>query len=74
MSPRRRRRNPGLVLGLGVLGCVVLIAVLAPILFAGQASAWARGSPRPRRTTCSAPTRPATTSCCAAWSPPASPC
>ncbi|MEU8149135.1 dipeptide/oligopeptide/nickel ABC transporter permease/ATP-binding protein [Nonomuraea sp. NPDC048901] len=41
MSPRSRSRrwNPGLVLGLGVLGCVVLIAVLAPILFAGQANA-----------------------------------
>ncbi|MEV0388106.1 dipeptide/oligopeptide/nickel ABC transporter permease/ATP-binding protein [Nonomuraea sp. NPDC050643] len=41
MSPRSRfhRWNPGLVLGLVLLGVMVLIAVLAPILFVGQANA-----------------------------------
>ncbi|MFI7132170.1 dipeptide/oligopeptide/nickel ABC transporter permease/ATP-binding protein [Nonomuraea sp. NPDC050153] len=40
MSPRSRsrRRNPGLVLGLAVLGGIVLIAVLAPILFTDRAA------------------------------------
>ncbi|MEU6785355.1 dipeptide/oligopeptide/nickel ABC transporter permease/ATP-binding protein [Nonomuraea angiospora] len=40
MSPRSRprRRNPGLVLGLALLGGIVLIAVLAPILFTERAA------------------------------------
>ncbi|WP_413099829.1 dipeptide/oligopeptide/nickel ABC transporter permease/ATP-binding protein [Streptomyces sp. Inha503] len=41
MSPRSRHRrgNPGLVLGLALLGIVVLIAVLAPVFFTGEADA-----------------------------------
>ncbi|AGP52275.1 dipeptide/oligopeptide/nickel ABC transporter permease/ATP-binding protein [Streptomyces rapamycinicus] len=41
MSPRSRRRrgNPGLVLGLALLGIVILIAVLAPVFFSGEADA-----------------------------------
>ncbi|MBL1112788.1 dipeptide/oligopeptide/nickel ABC transporter permease/ATP-binding protein [Streptomyces sp. 110] len=41
MSPRSRRHhgNPGLVLGLALLGIVVLIAVLAPVFFTGEADA-----------------------------------
>ncbi|MEV4577595.1 dipeptide/oligopeptide/nickel ABC transporter permease/ATP-binding protein [Nonomuraea jabiensis] len=40
MSPRsrRRRRDPGLVLGLALLGGIVLVAVLAPILFTERAA------------------------------------
>ncbi|MEU4222725.1 dipeptide/oligopeptide/nickel ABC transporter permease/ATP-binding protein [Nonomuraea sp. NPDC026600] len=40
MSPpdRSRHRNPGLILGLAMLGIIVLIAALAPILFTAQAS------------------------------------
>ncbi|MBB5782899.1 dipeptide/oligopeptide/nickel ABC transporter permease/ATP-binding protein [Nonomuraea jabiensis] len=40
MSPRSRprRRNPGLVLGLALLGGIVLVAALAPILFTERAA------------------------------------
>ncbi|MDH6624566.1 peptide/nickel transport system permease protein [Streptomyces sp. LBL] len=40
MSPRNRRHraNPGLVLGLALLGVIVLIAVLAPVLFTDGAN------------------------------------